>query len=232
VGGPTEPKPVIDWSVRRHRARPRAFGATRAAAIGLGVVGLSAAGLGTAGALGVRTVATRTPVSPAWDLPAQVVTAATPAPPTMPADGPTSVRIPAIAVNTSLEAIALDADGALTAPAYTDAGWYVDGTAPGDVGPAVIAGHYDGVAQGSRSVFYRLGELRPGDTVDVRRGGTWITFVVDAVRTFPRSGFPSALVYGPTPDAELRLITCGGPYDTASASYVDNVVVFATEQPR
>ena len=54
--------------------------------------------------------------------------------------------------------------------------------------------------------------------------------MVDSVQTFPQTNFPSALVYGPTPDAELRLITCGGSYDASTGSYVDNVVVFATEQ--
>ena len=39
--------------------------------------------------------------------------------------------------------------------------------------------------------------------------------------------FDTAEVYGPTDDAELRLITCGGRLDTATHSYEDNVVVYA-----
>jgi hypothetical protein len=34
-------------------------------------------------------------------------------------------------------------------------------------------------------------------------------------------------VYGPVPDAELRLITCGGIFDRSHGSYLSNVVVFA-----
>jgi hypothetical protein len=34
-------------------------------------------------------------------------------------------------------------------------------------------------------------------------------------------------VYGPTPDAALRLITCGGAFDSARKSYLDDVVVYA-----
>jgi hypothetical protein len=34
-------------------------------------------------------------------------------------------------------------------------------------------------------------------------------------------------VYGPTTTPELRLITCGGPFDDATGHYLDNVVVFA-----
>jgi hypothetical protein len=35
------------------------------------------------------------------------------------------------------------------------------------------------------------------------------------------------MVYGPVPDAELRLITCGGTFDYARGSYLSNVVVYA-----
>ena len=36
-------------------------------------------------------------------------------------------------------------------------------------------------------------------------------------------------MYGPTPDAELRLITCGGAFDAATGHYLSNIVVYATE---
>ena len=38
----------------------------------------------------------------------------------------------------------------------------------------------------------------------------------------------TAQVYGPTPDAELHVITCGGTFDRASGTYLSNVVVFST----
>jgi hypothetical protein len=47
------------------------------------------------------------------------------------------------------------------------------------------------------------------------------------VATFAKNRFPTRLVYGPTPDPELRLITCGGPFNPVAHSYADNVVVFA-----
>ncbi|MFP5370771.1 MAG: class F sortase, partial [Actinomycetes bacterium] len=37
-------------------------------------------------------------------------------------------------------------------------------------------------------------------------------------------------VYGPTPRAELRLITCGGEFDSGARSYRDNVVVSAVAE--
>ena len=97
---------------------------------------------------------------------------------------------------------------------------------PGDRGPAVVAGHVDSVA--GPAVFYRLRELRPGDevVVDLSDGRT-VTFRVTGSLQVPKDAFPTEEVYGPTPDAELRLITCGGEFDRSVRSYEDNTVVFA-----
>jgi LPXTG-site transpeptidase (sortase) family protein len=151
-----------------------------------------------------------------------------PVPSADPDDGagpPTRLRIPAIGVDSPLELLHLDAQGALRAPSFPHAGWYADGPAPGDVGPAVIAGHVDSTT--GPAVFYRLGQLRPGDPVQVRRGDRWLTFRVVEVRRYPKNAFPTAAVYGPTPDPQLRLITCSGAFDTTRHSYVDNTVVYA-----
>jgi hypothetical protein len=36
-------------------------------------------------------------------------------------------------------------------------------------------------------------------------------------------------VYGPAPDPELRLITCGVVFDPALGSYLSNIVVYAAQ---
>jgi hypothetical protein len=142
---------------------------------------------------------------------------------------PTRVRIPTIGVDSALEPLRLDASGALAGPKdYAEAGWYADGTVPGDVGPAVIAGHIDSTR--GPAVFYRLGQLHPGDLVEVARSGRWLAFRVVAVGRYPKHAFPTAAVYGPTPDPQLRLITCGGAFDRARRSYVDNTVVYAVAE--
>jgi sortase (surface protein transpeptidase) len=139
---------------------------------------------------------------------------------------PTRVRIPAIGVDAPLEPLGLDASGALDAPKdFKDAGWYADGTAPGEVGPAVIAGHVD--SKTGPAVFFRLSQLRAGDLVEVARAGTWVRFRVVGVDRYPKDRFPTDRVYGPTPDPQLRLITCSGRFDQARDSYVDNTVVYA-----
>jgi LPXTG-site transpeptidase (sortase) family protein len=98
-------------------------------------------------------------------------------------------------------------------------------------GSAVIEGHVDSAANGP-SVFYRLGGVAVGDRVDVTRADAFVvTFVVDEVRVVPKDDFPTVDVYGNTDGPELRLITCGGPFDSAAGSYEDNVVVFASLAP-
>jgi sortase (surface protein transpeptidase) len=142
------------------------------------------------------------------------------------AAAPVRVRVPAIGVDSELLRLGTDATGVLVPPDDPDrAGWFADGAVPGDVGPAVVAGHVDSVD--GPAVFSRLGELGPGAEVLVdREDGTTARFAVTGVGRYPKSDFPTESVYGPTPRAELRLVTCGGEFDRSRGSYEDNVVVF------
>jgi hypothetical protein len=141
-----------------------------------------------------------------------------------------SVEMPSIGVRSDpLEQLGLLPDGNLAAPVdYARAGWFVDGPVPGQTGPAVIAGHIDSAADGP-AIFFRLRELQPGDEVAVGLSdGSTVTFRVDRVISAPKDAFPTDEVYGPTPDAQLRLITCGGSFNPVAGSYLDNTIVFAT----
>jgi hypothetical protein len=142
------------------------------------------------------------------------------------AGAPSRLRVKAIGLDTSLEKLHLGLDGALVPPqGYRKAGWYSGGTAPGDIGPAVIAGHVD--SKSGPAVFYRLRELTVGDHIEVVRGGSTVRFTVVRVAWYPKTHFPTDQVYGPTPDRQLRLITCGGVFDHRLRSYKDNFVVYA-----
>lgn len=141
---------------------------------------------------------------------------------------PVSVEVPAIGVDSTIERIDRDAASSeLVPPDTTDTvGWFQGGPVPGDAGPAVIAGHVDSVA--GPAVFFGLRELLPGDAVTVvRADGVRETFRVSRVAQYAKGAFPTQSVYGPTPGAELRLITCGGTFDPGVRSYRDNVVVYA-----
>jgi hypothetical protein len=137
------------------------------------------------------------------------------------------VVIPAIGVATDLTRLGLEPDGTMAVPDdFHQAGWFAQGPAPGQPGPAVIAGHVD--SRTGPAVFYRLRELRAGHVIHITRAdGTRLRFVVESARSYPKTSFPTAAVFGPVPSAALRLITCGGDFDRASRSYRDNLVVFA-----
>ena len=144
------------------------------------------------------------------------------------AEHPARIAIPAVGIDSPLVDLGLRADGALEVPAdFARAGWFDRGPAPGARGPAVIAGHVD--SRSGPAAFYRLGELRPGDTIIViRRDGVRVRFTVDGVRRYSKDAFPTASVYGPVPGPVLRLVTCGGEFARASGHYRDNVVVYAS----
>jgi sortase (surface protein transpeptidase) len=149
---------------------------------------------------------------------------------------PVFLTIPRIGVHTDLITLGRTPQGTLQVPSSTTvAGWYGGGPRPGEIGSAIIVGHIDST-QGP-GVFFRLRLLRAGNLVYVRRSdGTLAVFRVTEQRMYPKSDFPTQRVYGPAPDAELHLITCGGTFDSATGSYLSNVVVYATQisvrQPR
>lgn len=155
--------------------------------------------------------------------------AAPPSPRTLslPRSEPSRIQIPAIGVDSDLMDLGLRPDGSLqTPPEGFPAGWYTGASTPGELGPAIIAGHVDW--NGEAGVFFRLRDMQPGDEILVARAdGSTAVFRVAQVESFAKSDFPTELVYGPLPYAGLRLITCGGSFDRQTHHYVDNVVVFA-----
>ncbi|TWX37254.1 class F sortase [Frigoribacterium sp. ACAM 257] len=140
---------------------------------------------------------------------------------------PERVQIPSIGVDSGLEDLGLGAAGELDPPqAWESAGWYRDGTVPGAVGPAVIAGHVD--SGSGPAVFVDLAKLAVGDEVQVTLStGTVETFRVTGSERTPKATFPTSDVYGSTPTPSLRLITCDGTFDRSTGHYVDNLIVFA-----
>lgn len=153
----------------------------------------------------------------------------TPEPPVTAPSPPRRVSIERLKIATPLINLGLAENGELDVPeAFDIAGWHSNGTAPGDIGPAVVVGHVDSY-QGP-AIFYRLRELVPGDKVAVDRAdGSQVIFEVYDKETVRKDAFPTDRVYGETSTPELRLLTCGGRYDKKKKSYTENVVVFARQ---
>jgi len=178
----------------------------------------------------------RPPVPPALAAPAASPTRSSEPAQATPTAGmsrsqPIEISIPRIGLTAQIITVGLDAAGAIEVPPLEKAqlaGWYKLGPSPGEIGNAVVVGHVDSYAMGP-AVFFHLGALRPGDRVEIRRqDGSAARFLVDHVASYPKSSFPTDLVYGETKGAGLRLVTCGGTFDETARSYLDNVIVFAT----
>jgi hypothetical protein len=175
------------------------------------------------------------PVDPNWSpysaglQPAPAVRAVEP-PPAEPLDAslPVSVSIAALDVQSDVVRLGLEEDGTMQVPQGAHlSGWYEESPTPGELGPSVLAAHVDWA--GAPGAFGAVGDLRPGDVVVVERAdGSTARFTVTRVVRVAKAAFPAAEVYGPTPDAELRLITCSGAFDRSARSYVDNLVIYAS----
>jgi sortase (surface protein transpeptidase) len=144
---------------------------------------------------------------------------------------PSSLQIPAIGVSSALLQLGLNTDQTVQVPPLgkdSQAGWYTGSPTPGELGPSLLVGHVDSAEYGP-GVFYKLGALHQGDTVDVTRSDSTVAvFRIDRVASFPKDHFPTLEVYGDTDNAQLRLITCGGKFDFSARSYESNIVVFAS----
>ncbi|MCI4062357.1 class F sortase [Micromonospora sp. R77] len=153
------------------------------------------------------------------------------APTGLPRSAPTTISIPRIGVQADIMSLGTNADGTVQVPPLDQAqraGWYSPGPSPGEVGNAVVVGHVDSAKLGP-AVFFNLGSLKPGDPITItRQDGSQVTFTVDEVKSYPKTAFPTDLVYGPGDKPALRVVTCGGVFDRAAGSYLDNVIVFAS----
>jgi Sortase domain len=149
----------------------------------------------------------------------------------LPRSVPVSIDISSINVHTPIGSVGTAADGTVQVPPLSEpnlTGWYRGSVTPGQPGNAVILGHVDSHTVGA-AVFYHLGDLKPGDLINVTRTDrTVAVFRVYGVASFAKTKFPTALVYGPNTKPELRLITCGGAYNPQRHEYIKNVVAVAT----
>jgi LPXTG-site transpeptidase (sortase) family protein len=146
------------------------------------------------------------------------------------ASNPVRIRIPAIGVDSPVNALGLAKDGSLAVPQpgphLDQAAWFDQSPTPGQPGPAIIEGHVD--SETGPSIFFKLGDIRPGDQLHITRNdGTEVVFTVNAVRDYKKTSFPTTVVYGGHLDRpQLRLVTCSD-FDASTQHHIGNEVVFA-----
>jgi|SRR5581483_6643717 len=139
---------------------------------------------------------------------------------------PVRLMIPSIGVDAPIDQVGLAADGTIGVPSGPyDVAWFNRSPKPGELGSAIITGHYGQWKIGVGSVFDRLSELKTGDRVYVQtRSGTSVVFTV-----------VSSQLYNPTDSVPqlfkkdgyyLDLISCQGDWIESQKTYTKRLVVF------
>jgi len=135
--------------------------------------------------------------------------------------------IPKLAIDAHAEPLGVDALGNLGTPAgkFCNVGWYARGPAPGAPGDSVMDGHLDW--NGSPAVFWKLGTLKQGDEIVVKRDGAVLHFRVETSLSVPYNSQPADL-YNTSGKPRLSLITCAGNYDPKRSTYLQRLIVNAS----
>ncbi|KKT42503.1 MAG: Sortase (Surface protein transpeptidase) [Candidatus Collierbacteria bacterium GW2011_GWD2_45_10] len=139
---------------------------------------------------------------------------------------PVRLIIPSINVDTTIQYVGINSEGEMATPSSAyEVGWFKLGTIPGEVGNAVIAGHFDD-KDGLPGIFANLSKLNKGDKLYVTNNqGRLVTFSVREAR-ISEPGYVEE-VFVSSDSAHLNLVTCRGVWSNADKSYSERLIVFA-----
>jgi hypothetical protein len=125
-------------------------------------------------------------------------------------------------------------DGGLEPPAdvHRTCIWAGGAAVEAAAGTTVITGHINWVGQGTGALGH-IDRLHAGDAVvTTGASGTVNRWRVVSVKHRPKTtGVDTAAFVGRAGARQLYLVTCGGAFDAAEASYVDNIYVLARPDP-
>lgn len=147
---------------------------------------------------------------------------------------PRYLAIPSLGVSAPVDRVGVTSDGLVEVPEDVGrVGWYKHSQVAGaESGSIVVVGHRDGVSQGA-GAFYSLGKLVPGDTVVLTlESGQERRYEVVSRESFSKGKAPLDELFSRRGPARLTLITCGGPFDSSTLGYTDNIVVTAVPLSR
>ncbi len=153
-----------------------------------------------------------------------------PAPGGLPQGLPVRLEIPIIGVDSFIEDAFITPQGAMEVPSGTvDVAWFALGPHPGQIGSAVIGGHF-GIENGVPFVFYNLNKLEAGDKIYIVNDyGNTLTFVVSSTALYAASADATTVFTSSDGQAHLNLITCEGIWNEVAGEYPDRTVVFSNE---
>jgi sortase (surface protein transpeptidase) len=186
-------------------------------------------------AVSLALLSTPAPATPEFPAPARALPPATAQPaspvvttldPLILYQRPERLVVPALGIDDDLIELGLNPDRTLEVPIDAgQAGWYKHSVIPGRVGPAIIAGHVSSAS--GPGIFYSLHLLQKGDEILVHgKRGSIARFAITKVERYPKADFPTQMVYGNLKHPGIRLITCGGAFNSDTGHFLDNVIVF------
>jgi len=145
---------------------------------------------------------------------------------------PVRVRIPGIEVDAPFKYVGITSEGAMDMPKNLDEiAWYKLGHRPGEIGSAVIAGHYGITKNGQVAAFENLSKIIKGDKIYIEDdSGATISFIVREIRSYLPTADTKDVFSSSDGIAHLNLITCEGVWDNSSKSYSGRLVIFAVKE--
>lgn len=143
-----------------------------------------------------------------------------------PLDGPYTVRIPRIGVDAPVISIHVNDDRVLVPPRELSVvGWWSEGAVPGAArGSAVLVGHS---ARAGGGVFDDVGELQPGDTIEVLGASDALSYAVESTEVLSKEDLArnAEEIFDQEGQGRLVVITCE---DFDGTAWRSNIVTIAS----
>ncbi len=142
---------------------------------------------------------------------------------------PQRLRIPALGVDMPVTDVGVETSGQMQLPVDPAiAGWYRYGPDADSVaGNIMLAAHVDAVDY-PIGPLAQLRSLAAGETVEVvAADGSSRIYAVESLTFYEKSTLPTADLFARDGAPALVIITCGGPFDSSTGHYRDNVVAIA-----
>lgn len=142
---------------------------------------------------------------------------------------PVSLAIPSLDIDMPVTDVGVADTGQMELPIDPAvAGWYRYGAdATSTSGRILIAAHVDAIDY-PIGPLARLRDVPAGETVRITAAdGTSREFVVQSLTYYEKAALPTAELFERGGPSALVLVTCGGPFDSSTGHYRDNVVAVA-----
>lgn len=145
---------------------------------------------------------------------------------------PVRLIIPKIKVNSAIDDVGIAPDGSMgISKSQYNVSWFKLGSRPGEIGNAVMAGHYGRWKNGKGSVFDNLNKLRKGDKIYIEDDQhVMISFIVRKSRVYDSGANAEDVFVSTDEKSHLNLITCEGSWNKNLKSYPKRLVIFTDKE--